>query len=120
MPVSAWSKENAHIDKTAYWDLPHELRAATHEEVGTVVWLDWKIDMEGQYENGYPWFAGHCEVTVIDQKTRTVCGSGVIRGRDPKEITVEFDTSIQVRQEGGWDVEIYKKTNEWLTQLPRK
>lgn len=121
VPISAWSKENAHIDKIAYWNLPNEIRAATHQEVGTVVWLDWKIDLQGQYENGYPWYAGHCDVTVIDFKSGIACGTAIARGKDLKEVIVEYnDGTPQVQQKGGWDVEIYKKINDWLLKLPRK
>jgi hypothetical protein len=75
------------VDEDVFFDLPAGLRAATPEEVGTVVLLKWGTKMVGMYTgpNGFGGVADAqtCEVTVIDRSIPAVVARRSFQGHDP-------------------------------------
>src|SRR5262249_27112691 len=55
-----------------WFRLPPELRAATPDEVESVVWLKWGEERVAEYEGGGWAIRNTCTVTVFDLKTKKV------------------------------------------------
>ena len=66
-----------------YLDLPSDLAASTPEEVGTVIWLEWKEYVVGTYTDGAKGYRITCQVTVIDKVKAAIVGRKTFRGSDP-------------------------------------
>jgi len=97
----------------AYFGLPEELRAATPEEVGTVVWVRCGEKAVGTYTDGTSAYQGYCVVTVTDWTLRSTVGQQLFEGIEPKS----YKTGPGSRHAGEpatW------KIVEWLAALPRK
>jgi hypothetical protein len=75
------------VDCDVFFELPSELRAATPEEVGTIVRLKWGTKMVGMYVSGRgsegAADAQTCEVTVIDKSIPAIVAWRSFQGDDP-------------------------------------
>ena len=97
-----------------HFEIPDGLRAATPEEVTTIVWLEWDRREVAKYTSGgsaYQWF---CTLTVIDLKTKGRITSQAFTGSDPPKMA--FGKRFE-SHEGD------KPTQEipnFLTKLPRR
>jgi hypothetical protein len=91
-----------------WFDLPDQMRAANPSQVVTVVLIQWTKTHFGDYDNGAKAYQHSCDVTVIDQATRTVIGTKHFVGSEPPE-------TIQSSQSG----EGSKPTAEVLTFLKK-
>jgi hypothetical protein len=68
-----------------HFDVPDGLRAATPQEVTTVVQLNWDKRQVGTYSSGgkaYQWF---CDVTVVDLKSKGKIGGQNFSGSRPPQ-----------------------------------
>jgi hypothetical protein len=64
--------------------LPEELRAQSPEEVGTVVWVEWKETRFGTYgDSGIVAYRIDADVTVIDAVKKVVIARETFQGGDP-------------------------------------
>jgi hypothetical protein len=70
-----------------YYDLPKSIRANSPEEVQTVVLLDWKEQVIGQYEGGGNAIQYACGVTVYDKDTKTPIAYRDFTGGPPPQTT---------------------------------
>ena len=79
------------INFNVFRRLPSRLRADTHNNVGTIIWLAWDVDLAGEYSiGGYRTGTGSyritCHMTIVDRKRRTVIGENdFIGGPPPKK-----------------------------------
>lgn len=118
----AWEE----INQDEFMKLPRKLRASTPDEVGTVVWLRWGAEAEGEYmedqflrgpkrpERGpVPAYRITCEVTVIDKAKSTIVGTKDFRGgRPPKKIPA-YD-------QAGWGSRPTREIVGYIKSLPRR
>ena len=73
------------LDWDVVSELPDDLKAAKHEEVGAVVWLDY-VRKPGDLVYGkqdLPSYVQTCKVTVIDHASRAVIGTASFQGGPP-------------------------------------
>jgi hypothetical protein len=68
-----------------HFDLPDDLRAATPDEVNTVVQLRWNQAAVGTYSSGGKGYQWSCSATVIDRATQTTIGSQQFAGSPPPQ-----------------------------------
>lgn len=69
-----------------FFDLPSDLRAASPEEVGTVIWLDWGEVLIGRYTDGAGGYQITCKVTVIDKAKTAIVGEATFKGSEPPSV----------------------------------
>jgi hypothetical protein len=67
--------------------LPDDMRAATPEEVTTVVQLRYTEQTVGEYTGGGRALKVTCNVTVVDRASRVVLGTASFTGEDPPQFT---------------------------------
>jgi hypothetical protein len=94
-----------------YWDLPEELRAATPDEVGTVVWMEWD-KIQRMIYGTKPGWQHHVKVTVIDMSRKTVVAHGCFIGSMPP-------SSISSRSSEGNGSKPTDEVVRFLATLPR-
>jgi hypothetical protein len=70
-----------------FYDLPKSLRASSPEDVRTVVLLDWKENVIGQYDGGGNAIQYACGVTVYDKDTKTPLAYRDFTGGPPPQTT---------------------------------
>ena len=93
-----------------YFELPKELRAASPDDVATVVWLTWREEKVSEYEGGKPAYVERCEVSVIDRKENVVLGKKEFRGGDPpKALSRNLSKGVGPRP--------YKEIADYLVSL---
>ncbi|MBI2388218.1 MAG: hypothetical protein HYV09_01265 [Deltaproteobacteria bacterium] len=104
--------------------LPGEIRAESHAEVGTVVWVDCheqqgaSYEIEGQPDKKLAGLVSACTVTIIDRGARKIVGRTTILG-EQSEVTkltqqqVESDGAIVSERPLG-------KVVDHLKALPRR
>jgi len=68
---------------TMHFLLTPSLRAARPEEVGTIVWLDWRANRVSIYSSGKQAYEVACEVTVLDAANRRVLARRTFDGGPP-------------------------------------
>jgi hypothetical protein len=75
------------IDRELFAELPYELRATTPEEVGTIVWIDNRLEffknVQFQYGITQAAYTPHCTITIIDRARSVKLDSRTFRGIDP-------------------------------------
>jgi hypothetical protein len=95
-----------------YFELPPELRAASPDEVATVVWLDWREEKVGEYSGGKPACVEWCDVTVIDRQQNVTLAKKQFKGGDPpKTLKTTFIKGVGPRP--------YKEIADYLASLCR-
>ncbi len=110
IPVNVKEKE---ID-SLYWDLPEGLRAATPDDVATIVWLEWGEVQVSTYGNtNKPALVQTCNVTVIDRDEKAILLREAFRGSDPPK-------SIKSRDSSGRGDKPTDKVVEFLQQHQQK
>jgi hypothetical protein len=73
------------LDDTHFNYKLDELRAASPEEVGTIVWLECKEQLRGTYDSGSKGYRWACGVTTIDKGEGAIVGQETIYGEDPPD-----------------------------------
>ena len=72
-------------------DLRNDMRATTEAETGTVVWLDWREELVGNYSSGGGGYVYTCRLTVIDLSIPAKVAVRSFRGSDPPSyVTSQF------------------------------
>jgi len=90
IPVNVKEKE---ID-SLYWDLPEELRAATPDDVATIVWLEWgEVQVSTYGSTNKPALVQTCNVTIIDRADKAILLRHSFRGSDPPKSIKSRDSS---------------------------
>jgi hypothetical protein len=94
-------------------DLPSGLRAATPDDVGTVVLVQARSRKVGEYSSGDPAWQSVWKVAVVDLDKGKVVGSALLRGKHPP-----FAANIEAGENYGpppWDDLV-----AYLKKLPRR
>jgi hypothetical protein len=75
------------IERELFAALPHDLKATSPDEVGTVVWLEWRSEFfkYARFSNGYAQnaYTPVCKLTVIDKTRNSIVDQRIFRGIDP-------------------------------------
>jgi hypothetical protein len=101
--------QERHVDRL-YFELPKELRAASPDDVATVVWLAWREEKVGEYDGGKPACIERCDVTVIDRQQNAVVAKKEFRGGEPpKTLKSNFTKGVGPRP--------YKEIADYLVSL---
>jgi hypothetical protein len=106
-------KLDRHLLHPVYWKIPEELRAATPEDVGTIVRIDTRYEIVGRYSRGTTAQVVFYDVKVIDKEKGQVVGEKTFRGGEPSTRITRF-----------WGQTIgdppVAETAAYLAELPRK
>jgi len=93
-----------------FFELPESLRPASPEGVATIVWLTWREETVGKYDNGKPACIEWCDLTVLDRNQRVVLAQKRFRGGDPpKTLRSNYTKGVGPRP--------YKEIADYLVTL---
>ncbi|MGE3805454.1 MAG: hypothetical protein AB7K24_12335, partial [Gemmataceae bacterium] len=97
-----------------YFQLPPQLRAASPDEVGTIVWLDWGEDVVGEYgvNTGSVGVVITCQATVINKADGQILHERFFAGGQPPDKTDKHNQKHYGSPPTGEIV-------GWLAALPR-
>jgi hypothetical protein len=95
-----------------YFSLPHNLRASTPDEVGTIVLIECTESIAGTYEDGKNGHSTNCAVRIIDKSKKVVFPESEFYGEEPPKTK-----SIH----GDWyGARPLKEIVKFITALPRQ
>jgi hypothetical protein len=103
------------LDWDVVGELPADMKADKHEDIGAVVWVDYdrtKGDLVYGNEQ-YPSYVQTCKVTVIDHASRTIIGTASFQGGAPPS-EIDENASEGVGSRPTTEIVAYLKA------LPRK
>jgi hypothetical protein len=83
--IAVINKTESDLDDTHFSYKLDELRAASPEDVGTIVWLECKEQLRGTYDSGSKGYRWACDVTTIDKGEGVIVGQEKIYGDDPPD-----------------------------------
>jgi hypothetical protein len=113
--VHAWSK---HPDVDLALKFPPERIATKAEEVGTVIWLEWKYDKIGEYKSQTTGqktsdaFKGLTYVAVVNQRTHEILLKKAFEGEAPPDVKLNSDSALGRMS--------YDDIARFILSLPRK
>jgi hypothetical protein len=109
MPIRV--NNNRGID-SLIMSLPPQLRPGSPEEVGTILWLEWRNEVVGRYTDGIDAIQITCTVTLIDKSKSLIIAHNEFKGGEPP----------QQRKSGQPNVgsEPIGPIVHWLTTLPER
>ena len=81
-PILPIDTQQRKVDRL-FFELPASLRPASPDAVATIVWLTWREETVGKYDNGNPACIEWCDLTVLDRAQRIVLAQKRLRGGDP-------------------------------------
>jgi Concanavalin A-like lectin/glucanases superfamily len=96
---------------TMHYKVSEELRPASHEEVGTVVLIDWEKRAVGTYSDGstgYQWFA---QVRLIDFQQKALLHTRQFTGSPPPQTKKSSESGTGSKPDG--------EIADWVDKLPR-
>lgn len=104
----------AEVDRELYDGLPDELRPQTPDEVGTLAWVEWRLDEIRSSNFGFYHVLGYqrvCTVTLIDRRADRKLASRTFHGSDPTK---------GARNENGYGDKPIGAILAYLKSLPRQ
>jgi hypothetical protein len=66
-------------------ELPHPVRPDRPEDVGTIVWLQWRTEIVGRYTDNVDAFVVKCNVTLIDKSLGIIIAEQEFTGSQPPD-----------------------------------
>jgi hypothetical protein len=102
------------VEFDVYEKLPNDLRPATPDEVGTVLWIDWDCEYLYDHTVAFERCVGGiqtCKVTLIDKRADKRLASKSFRGNDPTQGPGPHPF---------WGERPVEKIVDYVARLPRK